>query len=124
MKTMEPMTLAELDTAPFRVVQSTVLPGTPDQVFAELADPARWIGWFPLMRKAAWTSNSTACVGAERTVGLRLLGRFAERFLAWEPGKRYAFTMIASTSPLARPIASESCSRVRARSTFPRPSAT
>jgi hypothetical protein len=107
MKKMEPMTLADLDTAPLRVVQSEVLPGTPDRVFAELADPERWLGWFPLMRKAAWTSAKTACVGAERAVGLRLLGRFEERFLAWEPGARFAFTMTASTSPLARRMAED-----------------
>ncbi len=104
---MAPMTLPDLDDAPFRMVQGAVLPGTPDAVFAELADPARWLGWFPLMRRAEWTSPATACVGAERAVALRLLGTFDERILAWEPGKRFAFTMTASTSPLATQMAED-----------------
>jgi hypothetical protein len=102
MKTMEPMALADFAAAPFRVEQSLVLPGTPEQLFLELAEPARWIGWFPLMRRAEWTSAKTAQVGAERSVSLRVFGRFDERMLAWEPGKRFAFTMIASSSPLVR----------------------
>ncbi|HEU0034167.1 MAG TPA: SRPBCC family protein [Kofleriaceae bacterium] len=96
---MEPMTLAELDTAPFRVTQSVTLPATPDAVFAELADPVRWTDWFPLMRRAEWTTETTATVGAERRVGMRVFGVFVERMLAWEPGKRFAFTMVGSSSP-------------------------
>jgi polyketide cyclase/dehydrase/lipid transport protein len=107
MRDMAPMTLADLDTAPFRMVQSAVLPGSPDVVFAQLSEPERWVGVFPLMTKAAWTSAQIECVGAERKVALRALGRFEERFIAWEPGKRFAFTMIASTSPLAKQMAED-----------------
>jgi hypothetical protein len=107
MRTMDPMTLADFATAPFRVEQSIVLPGTPDQLFTELAEPGRWIGWFPLMHRAEWTSPATAQVGAERVVALRVFGRFHERMIAWEPGKRFAFTMTASTSPLASRMAED-----------------
>jgi uncharacterized protein YndB with AHSA1/START domain len=104
---MDPMTLAELDSAPVRLEFSELLPGPPEVVFRELAEPERWIGWFPLMREARWTSSQTACVGAERTVHLRVFGRFREIFLAWEPGSRMAFTMLESTSPLARRMAED-----------------
>jgi len=107
MGAMEPMTLAEIETAPFRVVQTATLAAAPSAVFAELADPARWLDWFPLMRRAAWTSATTEAVGAERSVALRVFGKFDERFIAWEPGKRYAFTMTASTSPLTARMAED-----------------
>jgi polyketide cyclase/dehydrase/lipid transport protein len=107
MRSMTPMSLADLDTAPFRMVHSAVLPGSPDAVFAQLAAPERWVGVFPMMTKAAWSSAQIACVGAERRVTLRMLGRFEERFLVWEPGKRFAFTMIASSSPLTTQMAED-----------------
>jgi hypothetical protein len=107
MREMKPMTLAELDSAPFRVDLSTTLPGSPEQVFAQLADPTRWIDWFPLMHRALWTSATTAAVGAERCVELRVFGKFAERIIAWEPGARFSFTMTASTSPLAARMAED-----------------
>ena len=107
MRAMTPMTLAELDSAPFRVELSTNLPGTPEAVFAQLADPTRWLDWFPLMHQARWTSASIAAVGAERRVDLRVLGAFVERIVAWEPGARFAFTMTASTSPLAARMAED-----------------
>jgi uncharacterized protein YndB with AHSA1/START domain len=100
MKTMPPVTLESFEDAPFLFTANAVLPHTPAEAFAELADPARWPAWFPLMRSAAWTSAETSRVGAEREVAMRLFGRFQERILAWEPGARFAFTMTASASPL------------------------
>ena len=95
------MTLSDIDTAPFQLRLSQELSVSPEAVFAELADPQRWIAWFPLMHQARWVSSLTHAVGAEREVSLYALGRFHERMLAWEPGGRLTFTMLASTSPLA-----------------------
>lgn len=107
MREMKPMTLAELDSAPFRVDMSTTLPGSPEALFEQLADPTRWVDWFPLMHRARWTSATTGAVGSERQVDVRVFGGFAERIIAWEPGARFAFTMTASSSPLVSRMAED-----------------
>jgi uncharacterized protein YndB with AHSA1/START domain len=104
---MEPYTLDAFETAPLRHSLSVTLGGSPEAVFAELADPPGWAKWFPLSRSFAWVSSATACVGAERDVHLIALGSFRERMLAWEPGARIAFTMTASTSPLTARMAED-----------------
>jgi uncharacterized protein YndB with AHSA1/START domain len=107
MREMPPMTFADMDAAPFRFTAGGTLPCTPSRLFEELADPARWTKWFPLMHRASWTSPETARAGARREVAIRGFGRFAETILACEPGARFAFTMNAGTSPLARRMAED-----------------
>lgn len=107
MRDMEPMTLAEIETAPFRVRRAARFDATPDALFAQLVDPETWTRWFPLMHRAAWITPNTGGVGAEREVALRVFGAYRERMLAWEPGERFAFTMTGSTSPLVRRMAED-----------------
>lgn len=107
MKTLTPTDLDFLDAAPVRIVASTTVPTTPAALFDLLADAASWPTWFPLMKRAAWSNGRSGGLGAEREVGLRLLGRFRERMIAWAPGERFAFTMTGSTSPMARQMAED-----------------
>lgn len=107
MKPLAPTDLAFFETAPVQLRARFELPADPARVFAALADPAGWTRWFPGMYAAAWTSPATACVGAERLVKLKLYGHFVERMIAWEPGRRFAFTMVGSTSPMARAMAED-----------------
>ena len=107
MRDMEPMTLAEIETAPFRLNKTARFDTTPDALFAQLADPATWPHWFPTMYSAAWITQKTSGIGAEREVALRVFGKYRERMLAWEPGERFAFTMTASTSPLVKRMAED-----------------
>ncbi|HTJ85339.1 MAG TPA: SRPBCC family protein [Polyangiaceae bacterium] len=104
---LRPETLDFFARAPLKLQDRAVIGKSPDEVFAALADVSTWTKWFPLMTRCEWVTKETACVGAERVVSLTLLGTYRERFLAWEPGKRFAFTMTESSSPLARAIAED-----------------
>lgn len=106
MKTLEPTGLDYFDRAPLRIAESATLAAPPDKVFASFADPAQWPRWFPLMKTAQWTKGDGG-VGAEREVWLTLLGGHRERMIAWDPGARFAFTMIGTTSPLGTQIAED-----------------
>jgi len=105
-KSLVPTDLAFFDRAALRIVATTRLSASPARVFASFADPAAWPRWFPLLKSARWVEGQSG-VGAEREVVMKALGRFRERFIAWDPGRRFAFTMIGSTSPLATQLAED-----------------
>lgn len=96
MRDMAPMELADVAAAPIQVGGSVWLDADPHAVFTELADPSLW---FPLMRRSVWHTGATAGVGAERDIRHPVLGAFRERMIAWTPGERLAFTMLATSSP-------------------------
>jgi len=104
MRPITPLALADFDSQPLSVSGTALLDADPLSVFAELADPSLW---FPLTRRSVWKTAATSGVGAEREVDHRLLGSARERMLAWEPGVRVAFTMIAVTSPFVSQVAED-----------------
>lgn len=99
-----PQELGFVQAAPLRVSESIVVRASPERVFDAFADTEGWTRWFPLMYRAVWTSAEQAKVGAEREVALYGLGGYRERFIAWEPGARFAFTMTKASTPMARSI--------------------
>ncbi|HEY4178712.1 MAG TPA: SRPBCC family protein [Kofleriaceae bacterium] len=107
MRSLAPSDLAFFRTSPYRVVGRVRLSASPDRVFASFADPDDWPKWFPLMKSAAWLSR-TGGIGSEREVRMGAgLGTFRERFIAWEPGARYSFTMFETSSPLVTQLAED-----------------
>ena len=99
MRTLEPITLDSFSSAPFLVTETLRLKASPGAVFDAFADAPMWTRWWPLMSSARWT-NGEGGLDSEREVSITALGRYRERFLAWERGVRFAFSMIGTTSPL------------------------
>lgn len=104
MRAYQPVDLGWIAAAPLTIRASARLAAAPGRVFDALADADGWTGWWPLMHVARWTTPAPHGVGSEREVAIRGLGRLRERFVAFEPGARFAFTMLEGTNPLATAI--------------------
>lgn len=97
--TLAPSDLLEGPALPFRFELDAVIPAAPAQVFAVLAEPSTWPSWYADMKRAEWRSQTPRGVGSVRQV---VLGGLAarERFVAWQPGRRLAFTVTEASLPL------------------------
>jgi hypothetical protein len=104
MRDLTPMQLDELDRAPVQIRGDAHVAATPGAIFDELRDPSLW---YPLMRRSVWHTGATSGVGAIRDVDIALFGAFRERMIAWDPGARCAFTMLATSSPLVEQMAED-----------------
>ena len=106
---MVPLAFDEFATAPLRLSASGLVRAPAASVFAELGDPSRW---FPLMTSCVWRGQ-VGGVGSERDVHVRLLGRFCEKMLVWQPAAgddqvaRVTFTMTETSSPIISRMAED-----------------
>ena len=89
--------------APWSFENVVDLDATPDEVFALFADGESWPRWFPGIRNVTWTSPEPKGVGTTRTVTLATATVF-EHFVAWEPGRRFAFRFEGANRPLFRAL--------------------
>jgi len=89
--------LTFLERAPLQVQTTHVVAHAPAVVFDALADTPSWPTWFPALRSAAWTSTAPYGIDSTRVVVVGPV-RIHERFIAWEPGRQWGFT-VTSTSP-------------------------
>ncbi|MFT3700148.1 MAG: SRPBCC family protein [Kofleriaceae bacterium] len=100
MRTLAPVDLDFFETASRKIVGRAHLSASPDKVFASFARPDEWRTWFPMLRSATWI-NGEGGLNSEREVKMGGgLGVFRERFIAWQPGVRFSFTMFETSSPL------------------------
>lgn len=71
-----------------------VVRATPEQIFEVFEDEVAWTIWAPPIKRVEWTSPKPFTVGTTRTVYMLGDMNGYEEFIAWEPGKRMAFTFL------------------------------
>lgn len=96
---VEPSGLEFIDQAKHFFENELILDATPDEVFEVFADCDSWPKWFDDFVSAEWETEPPHGVGSERKARLKTMAA-RERFIAWEPGKRYSFTILALSVPL------------------------
>ena len=71
-----------------------IVKATPEQIFEMFEDAHAWTVWALPIRKVEWTSPKPYGVGTTRSVHMMgdLVGY--EEFVAWERGKRMAFSFV------------------------------
>lgn len=94
----EDMTFVE--RAPVRHVFAKVIAAPRAAVFAAIADPPGWPAWFPGVRSARYSSPPPHGVGSIREADVSGT-RWVEEMIAWDDGRRWAYTVIEASTPLA-----------------------
>src|SRR5262249_19633792 len=70
------------------------------RVFGAFVDAASWPAWFPNVQAASYTTPPPHGVGTMREA--RVAGtRWVEEMVAWEPGSRWAWTVLRASVPFA-----------------------
>lgn len=71
-----------------------IIKATPEQIFEVFEDAHAWTIWAMPIQKVEWTSPKPFGVGTTRTVSMMGGMDGYEEFIAWERGKRMAFTFV------------------------------
>lgn len=90
---------AELDEASHAFGHEVDSPMSCAETFDYLSEIASDADWFPDFVDGAWTTPAPHGVGSERWFKSDILW-LQERFVAWEPGRRFAFVGTQTTLPL------------------------
>lgn len=98
-----PVDLDFTESAPLRFVNEVEINASPEDVFNILADADCWPRFLKDAVRAEWASPEPHGVGSNRMLILKGMTAL-EHFIAWEPGKRFAFYVLEITVPLARAI--------------------
>jgi len=101
--TCEAVELDFLDGAAWRFENIVELDAPSAEVFDVFADGESWPKWFEAVQRVVWTSPEPKGVGTTRTVSLwvaPLKVTVHERFLVWDPGRRFTFRFEGVSLPL------------------------
>ena len=92
-----PVDVDFLDQTPNVFVAAEIVRATPEQIFEVFEDAHAWTVWALPIQKVEWTSPKPYGVGTTRSVHMMggLVGY--ERFVAWERGRRMAFTFVGAS---------------------------
>lgn len=99
---MTPRTIDWIERAPIKITARSQSTASPQDVFAVLADHARWPEWFPAV-KTVTVIGAASGVGARRRVSVPGL-TVDEEFIVWEPGVRWTFTGLAAKPGILRSL--------------------
>lgn len=99
----QPVDLGFLERATHRIVNVVELDASAERVFELFTDGPAWAAWFEEIQEVVWTSPRPHGVGTTRTVRLTTMSVY-ERFLAWEPGRRFSFCFTAASLPTFRSL--------------------
>jgi hypothetical protein len=89
-----------LDRAPVRHVFTAVVAAPRAAVFAAIADPPGWPSWFPGVRSARYHGAPPFGVGTLREADVSGT-RWLEEMIAWDEGRRWTYTVLEASTPLA-----------------------
>jgi carbon monoxide dehydrogenase subunit G len=92
--------LSFLARAPAQHAFAAVVAAPRAAVFAAIADPTGWRDWFPGVRSAAYTSAAPYGVGTIRQADVSGT-RWVEEMIAWDVDRRWAYTVLDASAPLA-----------------------
>lgn len=87
------------DTARFKYRNEAILPAPPERVFDVLVQVDPWKDWFPDALGGRYTSSPPWGPGTTRELQLKTMS-VEERFLVYEPGRRWTFYLEKITLPL------------------------
>jgi len=87
-----------IDSASTHITTTVTVNASPEEVWAVLVDNERWPEWFAAAKTCRTTSAQAQGVGATRWIHVDLF-KVNERFVAWDPPRRWAFTILDANLP-------------------------
>lgn len=96
-----PVDLARLDSVAYRIENNVIVNASPERVFEVFEDGNSWPEWVDAIDNVEWTSPKPFGVGTTRTVTLKGVKAY-EKFIAWDPGKRFTFYFSETSLPFMR----------------------